>query len=389
MLNILRRIFIKDYKNIENEQVRIKHGVLASIVGIITNLILFGAKLFIGILAFSFSIISDSINNLVDMSSSFISLFGFKISSKPADEDHPFGHQRVEYIAALIISIVVIAIAIELIIQSVENILNKSVSTFTIVTFIILGISILMKVWQGFFYLKVAKLTNSLSLKASAIDSFSDVISTSAVLVSAILSYFFNWNIDGYIAICVGVFIIVNGVKMLIESANPLIGVSVNKELVNTIAEEVTNYKGILGIHDVIAHSYGPSNMFMSAHLEVDAKEDMLKSHDLIDCIEENIKKKYNIFFVVHMDPVDNSNPETIRLKELAISHLKEISDKLSIHDFRVVYGSTHTNILFDIVVPFDFIIRKEEILSGLKKLYNKEKHIYNLIVKFDHPYVK
>lgn len=388
MVNLLRKIFIKDYKNLNDDKVRVKHGVLASLVGIVTNLILFSAKLVIGILAFSFSIISDSINNLVDMSSSFISLFGFKISSKPADKDHPYGHQRVEYIAALIISIIVIVIAVELIIQSIENIINHSVSTFTIITFIILGISILMKVWQGFFYLKMSKLTSSLSLKASAIDSFSDVVSTSAVLICSLLSYFFGWNIDGYVAICVGVFIIVNGVKMLIESANPLIGVSANKDLVEQITKDVLTYKGILGVHDVIAHSYGPSNMFMSAHLEVDAKEDMMKSHDLIDCIEDNIKKKYNIFFVAHMDPIDNSNPETIKLKELANNYLINISNELSIHDFRVVYGTSHTNILFDIVIPFEFKISKEELLSNLNALYNKGEHKYNLIVNFDHPYV-
>lgn len=388
ILKLLRKLFIKNYKDLENLKVRNSHGVLASVVGIVSNLILFGAKMFIGVVSFSFSIISDSINNLVDMSSSFISLFGFKISSKPADKDHPYGHQRVEYITALIISVAVIAIAIELIIQSIENIINSNIATFSIVTFIILGISILIKVWQGFFYLKVSKLTKSLSLKANAIDSFCDVISTTAVLVSSLLSYFLNWNIDSYVAIAVGLFIIFNGVKMLLESANPLIGESVDKDVVNKITEEVLSYDGILGVHDVIAHSYGPSSMFMSAHLEVDAKIDILSSHDLVDCIEEHIKTKYKIFFVAHMDPIDLSNPETLRLKSIADNKLKEISSELTLHDFRVVYGNTHTNILFDVVIPFEFKVSQDDIVKQIENCYFSNEHKYNLIINFDHPYV-
>ena len=388
ILKLLRKLFIKNYKDLENPKVRNSHGVLASVVGIVSNLILFGAKMFIGVVSFSFSIISDSINNLVDMSSSFISLFGFKISSKPADKDHPYGHQRVEYITALIISVAVIAIAIELIIQSIENIINSNIATFSIVTFIILGISILIKVWQGFFYLKVSKLTKSLSLKANAIDSFCDVISTTAVLISSLLSYFFSWNIDSYVAIAVGLFIIFNGVKMLLESANPLIGESVDKDVVNKITEEVLSYDGILGVHDVIAHSYGPSSMFMSAHLEVDAKIDILSSHDLVDCIEEHIKTKYKIFFVAHMDPIDLSNPETLRLKSIADNILKEISTELTLHDFRVVYGNTHTNILFDVVIPFEFKVSQDDIVKQIENCYFSNEHKYNVIINFDHPYV-
>lgn len=388
ILKLLRKLFIKNYKDLENPKIRNSHGVLASVVGIISNLILFGAKMFIGIVSFSFSIISDSINNLVDMSSSFISLFGFKISSKPADKDHPYGHQRVEYITALIISVAVIAIAIELIIQSIENIINSNIATFSIVTFIILGISILIKVWQGFFYLKVSKLTKSLSLKANAIDSFCDVISTTAVLISSLLSYYFSWNIDSYVAIAVGLFIIFNGVKMLLESANPLIGESVDKDVVNKITEEVLSYDGILGVHDVIAHSYGPSSMFMSAHLEVDAKIDILSSHDLVDCIEEHIKTKYKIFFVAHMDPIDLSNPETLRLKSIADNKLKEISSELTLHDFRVVYGNTHTNILFDVVIPFEFKVSQDDIVKQIENCYFSNEHKYNVIINFDHPYV-
>ena len=388
ILKLLRKLFIKNYKDLENPKVRNSHGVLASVVGIVSNLILFGAKMFIGVVSFSFSIISDSINNLVDMSSSFISLFGFKISSKPADKDHPYGHQRVEYITALIISVAVIAIAIELIIQSIENIINSNIATFSIITFIILGISILIKVWQGFFYLKVSKLTKSLSLKANAIDSFCDVISTTAVLISSLLSYFFSWNIDSYVAIAVGLFIIFNGIKMLLESANPLIGESVDKDVVNKITEEVLSYDGILGVHDVIAHSYGPSSMFMSAHLEVDAKIDILSSHDLVDCIEEHIKTKYKIFFVAHMDPIDLSNPETLRLKSIADNKLKEISTELTLHDFRVVYGNTHTNILFDVVIPFEFKVSQDDIVKQIENCYFSNEHKYNVIINFDHPYV-
>ena len=396
MTNLLRKIFIRNYNDVSNPRVRQKHGFLASFVCIFTNLLLFAFKLIIGLMIFSMSIISDAINNLTDMASCVVNLVGFKISGKPADKEHPFGHERIEYLAGLIISFVIIAIAIVLGYTSVMKIVNNEVTDYSnttknIATFVILGVAILMKLWQGLFYKKMGNIINSVSLKASSTDSINDVISTSAVLVATIIEFILRANgvqIDGWMGLAVAAFIIVMGVKSAIETSNPLIGVSPDQELVKKIIGDILSYEGVLGVHDEIIHSYGPTKLFMTIHVEVDRKVDVMVSHDIIDNIEDEISKKYNILLTIHMDPVDCNSKKVIELKKFTTELLSHYEDKITFHDFRIVKGPTHTNVLFDIVIPYDSKVSEKEVIHNLREAYEKRKSKYFLIVKVDRKYV-
>lgn len=389
MVNLLRKIFIKNYQDVKDPKIRTKHGYLASGIGIVTNLILFIIKLLIGILSFSISIISDAINNLTDMASSFVNLFGFKLASKPADKEHPYGHERIEYIAGLIVSFIILIIAGILGYNSVIKIIEGGTSDFSILTFIILGCSILLKLLQGYCYFGIGKAINSVSLKASFQDSIGDVISTSVVLIASIIEFIFpEIKLDGYMGVLVALFIIVMGIKMVIETSNPLIGTTPDKDFVNCILTDIKNYDGVLGIHDVISHSYGPTKIFVSVHVEVDAKVDVLVSHDLIDNIENEIGKKYNILLVIHLDPIITDSKEVNDLKDVTTSILKNKSNLLTFHDFRVVFGNTHTNILFDVVVPYSYEIKEDELLEYLITEFKKIDTKYCLVVKIDREFI-
>ena len=400
MVNLLRKIFIKDYQNIGNPNVRTKHGYLASIFGIITNLLLVIFKLTIGILVFSMSIITDALNNFTDMASSIVNLLGFKLANKPADKEHPFGHERIEYIAGLIISFVIIAIAAVLGYTSVMKIIDNTATNYSnnavnIAVFVILGFAILAKLIQGLFYRKMAKIINSVSLKASAQDSFNDVITTTAVLVATTVEYILYLNgydihIDGWMGLAVSMFIVITGIKLLIETSNPLIGLTPDKNMVHQIIEDIKQYHGVLGVHDMMCHSYGPTKVFMTIHVEVDHRDDVLVSHDLIDNIEKEIQQKYSISLTIHMDPVITESPEINNL----IAKTNDIlvafpeGEKLSFHDFRTVNGPTHTNILFDVVIPSDTKIDDKELLIYLQNEFKKINSTYRLVINFDHNYV-
>lgn len=400
MVNLLRKIFIKDYRNTNDPNVRTKHGYLASIVGIITNLLLVVFKLTIGILVFSMSIISDALNNFTDMASSVVNLLGFKLANKPADKEHPFGHERIEYIAGLIISFVIIAIAAVLGYTSIIKIINQTETNYgndavNIAVFVILGVAILAKLFQGLFYRKMHKIINSVSLKASAQDSFNDVITTTAVLIATVIEFVLRKNglnvpIDGWMGVAVSLFIIYSGIKLLIETSNPLIGLTPDKELVHKIIEDIKNYPGVLGVHDMMCHSYGPTKLFMTIHVEVDHRIDVLVSHDLIDNIEKEIQQKYNILLTIHMDPIITESSEINHLMAKANEILVAFpnGEKLSFHDFRTVSGPTHTNILFDVVVPPELKVSDEELLNYLVKEFKKIDPKYQLVINFDRNYV-
>lgn len=396
MTNLLRKLFIKNYRNVEDPRVRQKHGFLASFVGIFTNFLLFAFKLIIGLLIFSMSIISDAINNLTDMASCVVNLVGFKLAGKPADKEHPFGHERIEYIAGLIISFIIIAIACVLGYTSVMKIVNNDVTNYdntatNIATFIILGVAILGKLWQGIFYRRMGKIINSVSLKASATDSINDVISTGAVLVATIVEFClrsYGVQIDGWMGIAVALFIIVMGIKTAIETSNPLIGITPSNELVSAVIKDICAYSGVLGVHDMMCHSYGPTKIFMTIHVEVDCQIDVMKSHDLIDNIENELSNKYNILLTIHMDPIDTKSEEVKELRYLTDKIITTYNPKISFHDFRIVKGDTHTNILFDIVVPYDVKQKDEEIIAHLREEFSKIKSTYFLVIKIDRNYV-
>lgn len=392
MVEILRRIFIKNYKDVENQKVRTEHGKLAAAFGIFSNIILFAIKLVAGFLSSSISIITDSINNLSDFANSTITLIGFKISGKPADKEHPFGHERIEYITGLIVSCIIVALAVLLLYQSIDKIISGTPvdSTWFVLSVIILGISVFLKLLQAYFNFKMSKIINSVALKATALDSLTDSIATTLLLVSAVLSKLFGWNLDGYMGCLVSLFVGYAGFKMIKETSSPLVGEASNYEDVVKIVKEIESYEGVLGIHDLVAHNYGPTKIFMTVHVEVDACVDVMKSHELIDQIEIDIRNKYGIELTIHLDPIDLSNPETKRLKEKARAVLKEIDETFTLHDFRVVHGEKHSNVLFDVVVPFEATIKEEEIKSLLTKKMNEgETKIINLVLQFDRPFVE
>lgn len=394
MTNLLRKLFIKDFNNTSEPKVRQKHGILAAVVGAVSNLLLFSFKLLIGLIVQSMTIITDAINNLTDMSSCVVNLVGFKLSSKPADKDHPYGHERIEYIAGLIISFIIIALAIMLGYTSIIRLINKDYTSYDTKTFIIaiviLSVAILGKLWQGLFYRKIAKLINSVSLKASAQDSINDVISTSFVLIATILEFVlakYDVHLDAFFSLAVAIFIIVSGVKLAIETANPLIGITPDNELVKNAVTDILNYPGVLGVHDIMCHSYGPTKVFMTLHVEVDQDVNVNTSHDLIDVIENQVGLKYNMLVTIHMDPIDTKSPLVLSLKEKTSQILTKFNPRLTFHDFRIVKGDTHTNIMFDVVVPYDLKITEQELYTYLDGEFKKIDPYYFLVLKVDNDY--
>ncbi|MBR5308205.1 MAG: cation transporter [Clostridia bacterium] len=374
MFNFLIRLFIKNHNNISSPAVRESYGTFAGVFGIITNLILFLLKLSIGVLSGSISIIADSVNNLADSGSSILTIIGFKLSSKPADADHPYGHERMEYLTGLGISVLILFIGFELLTSSAQKLFSPELPNFQPITFIILVISIFGKLYQGLFYRRIGRLIKSETLIAAFTDSFNDVISTTAVLISTVISFFSGIVLDGFIGIAVSLFIMYSGVKLVIETANPLIGTVPSKETIDSISEAIMNYDEILGIHDLVIHSYGANKCFATVHAEVDANADVLKTHDIIDNIERDFAKNLGINLVIHMDPIVTDSPEVDEARSVIKEIIRNISDEISMHDFRIVVGDTHTNLIFDVCIPFEFKYSEEEIKSVIdaetKKLH-------------------
>lgn len=388
MVNILRKLFIKDYKNVKDENVRLRHAVMSSIVGIIVNLCLAIIKLIAGVLSLSISIIADAINNISDMASSIINLVGFKIASRPADDDHPYGHERIEYILGIIISVIILVVGVELSYNSILKIINPSSINISLIVIIILCISIVIKFLLALFYRNIGKLIDSVSIKAASIDSRNDCISTLAVLSASIIYYYIGFiYIDGIVGILLSIFIIISGISLVKESSSPLIGVSLNKEELDTILNDILKYDIVLGIHDVACHLYGPNKTFMTMHVEVPSGENILVVHEAIDLIEIEISKKYNIELVIHMDPIENNNPYVMGLKEIFENALKSISESLHLHDFRVVRKSNSDNIIFDVIKPRDLKISNDDITKMLYE-YTKSRGNFLLVIKYEYSYI-
>lgn len=391
MITFLRKLFIKNYQDIGNQKVRESHGVMAAIGGIIMNLTLFAIKLTIGILTLSMSIISDAINNLTDLFSCFVNLIGFKIASKPADKDHPYGHERIEYIAGMIISFVIIAVAVLLGYTSITKLIaQEQVTQYNIWAFVILGVSIIGKVVLGLFYYGLGKAINSVTLKASMQDSFNDCITTGCVLIASIFQFFYPnlWWLDAGVSIIVALFIMYSGIKMIRETASPLIGLTPDSDFVKTIINDILSNKGVLGVHDVMVHSYGPTKVFMTVHVEIDGYKNLFESHDMVDLIEQHIKNKYGVLLTVHMDPIDTRSTELPMLKDVIENTLKEINSGLSFHDLRVVSGPTHTNVIFDLVIPNDFKMEISSLAKIVRENIQKVNNKYQVVINFDENYI-
>ena len=391
MVNFLRKLFIKDYENVTDKKVRDAHGKLAAFVGIFSNLLLFVIKGFAGIISGSISILADSINNLSDMGSSLITLFGFKMGAAPADKEHPFGHERMEYIAGLVVSIIILFVGYELGYSSVEKIINNEPVNINILVLVILGISIVIKILQAVFNKKVGKIINSVALEATASDSRNDVISTSVILVGSIIVMLFpniKFSLDGILGVIVSVFILISGIGLVKESVDPLLGDPAPKDFIQNISKDILSYPYILGIHDRICHMYGPTKCFMTCHAEVPCDEDINLIHDVIDNIEREVGGKYGCLLTIHMDPIDNKTESVIELKKKMISNLLTINSELSLHDFRVVEGPTHTNLIFDVLLPAGYKGNPEDITKELYNLLANEDKTYYLVIEYDHDYL-
>lgn len=387
MTNLIIRAFVPNHTETSNPAVRQRYGLVAGAVGICSNLILFLGKILVGLLFSSVSIVADAVNNLSDAGSSIITLLGFKISSKPADKDHPFGHARVEYICGLAVSFIILFLGLELLKTSISKIIHPEPMAFSILTVAVLTASILIKLWQGLFNRKVGNLIDSSSLRATAADSINDVVSTSAVLAALLASRFFGWNLDGYAGVAVALFILWSGVNLAKEAMDLILGTSSNPEQTRFLTEKVLSYPGIVGVHDIMIHDYGPGHAFASLHAEVPASTDIMESHDLIDNIERDVYREAGIRLVIHMDPVDTDNPEIERLRQLADGVIKGIAPDLTLHDFRVVFGTTHHNLVFDVVCPHGFSLRPQQLQEKIQEELTKIDPMLLSVVTVDTPF--
>lgn len=355
MSNWLLKTFVKDYDNVTNSKVRTAYGVLASIVGIICNVILFAIKLVIGLVLGSVAVMADAFNNLSDAASSIIGFVGVKMADKPADEDHPFGHGRMEYISALIVAFIVIEVGLSFFKNSIEKISNPQRITFSLVSVIILAVSICIKLWLGFFNRKLGNRINSSVMKATATDAFGDVITTAVTVISIIVAEFTSLNIDGYVGVLVSLVVMWAGIGIVRDTIAPLIGEAVDPELYEQIVKKVEGYEGIVGTHDLIVHNYGPGRSMASVHAEVPADVDLLKAHELIDRIEADVRNELGIFMVIHMDPIETKNEAVREYKAMVKEVIASIDEAIEIHDFRIVDGEEQVNLIFDTVVPYSY----------------------------------
>ena len=377
---MLAKLFIKDYKNVNEPKVRNAYGILATVAGLVCNAILCVAKITVGVLSKSMAILADGLNNFTDAGSSVVSMLGFRWANKPADKEHPFGHARYEYITGLIIAFIVLFLGFELIVSSVEKITAGEKTVATVIMMAVLAFSVVVKFGMFFYYRSVSRKIGSGSLKAAGADSLNDCISTIAILVCTVVTYFTGVELDGYVGIAVALFIVFNGIKLIKETMSPLLGEKPSPSLVKKISEEICAYDGVKGIHDLIVHNYGPNRYFASVHVEVDAKTDVLGSHELVDTIEREFLEK-GINLVIHMDPVIVDDERVNALKKIAVDALKSIDESLALHDFRVVWGEDRKDLIFDVVATYGFRLDDEEVLAMLdEKIKETDPAAYPVI---------
>lgn len=385
-MDFLVRRFIKNYQDTKNANVRTSVGKLSGIVGILNNLFLFVIKFLIGTIVHSVSIQADGVNNLTDAGSNIISILSFHLSNKPADKDHPFGHERTETIASLFVGILILVLGFETAKESISKVIHPGSIDFRIASVIILLISIMVKFWMYAYNKKLSKTYDSSLLEATALDSISDVCGTTAVLVSTLLSPVLHFNLDGYMGIVVSGIILYGAYGLLRDMINSLIGEAPDPKLVHNIVDMIMAHPAILGVHDMMLHNYGPNKIFASAHVEVDSSKDIFETHDHIDNIEREVKENMNIDLVLHMDPVKVNDPETELYRAKVVEAIHQIDPKWGFHDFRIVSGPTHANLVFDLVIPFEEKYTQEEIEEMLLKHIESDKKIY-LVLTIDHPY--
>lgn len=388
MNNRIFKAFIRDWEDVRNPKVRDSYGKLAGIVGILSNTLLCVMKILVGLISGSIAIVADAINNLADASSSLITLIGFKLAGMPEDKEHPYGHARIEYLAGLLVSVIIIVVGFELGKGSVEKIITPTPTEFNATVVIVLLLAIGIKVWQAVFNIAAGKKINSMTLIATGADSRNDVISTSVVLLSLIIGHVFEIQIDGYMGVLVALFIIWSGIGLVRETVSPLLGEAPDPEMVKEIEDIANEHEGVLGIHDLVVHNYGPGKVFASLHVEVDAAVDVMVSHDMIDNIEHEVSQQLNITCTVHMDPIDLTDPNREPLKHLLMEKLASVDGLQNFHDLRLVPGPTHTNVVFDVTVTPGCKLSEDEIAEIFAATVKEYNESFCTVVEFDRAYV-
>lgn len=368
MITLLSKLIIKNYNDYASPSVRLKYGMLCGAVGIFFNILLFAGKILAGTLTGSIGITADAFNNLSDAGSSAITLVGFRLSDAKADKEHPFGHGRFEYIAGLIVSMAILLMGFELAKTSVDKIIHPEEVTFSFLAMGVLIASILTKLYMFFYNRGIGKKIDSTAMRATALDSFSDVTATSVVLLSMLIGKWTGWKNDGYAGLLVALFIGYTGIRAAQETISPLLGQSPTREFVDKIEQIVLAQDGVIGVHDLVVHDYGPGRRMISLHAEVPADGNMILLHDTVDNLEKQLRKECGCEAVIHMDPVETNNKETNRLRAETLSILWDLDERLTLHDFRVVPGTTHTNLVFDVVVPFDFPMTDEAVRNAVNE---------------------
>lgn len=381
MITLLSRWLIRDRQLFTEPHVRLSYGVLCGAVGIFFNIILFVGKIIAGTLSASIGVTADAFNNLSDAGSSLISLVGFRLSNSKPDKEHPFGHGRFEYIAGLAVSMAILLMGFELAKSSVEKILNPEPVTFSILTVCVLGVSILVKFYMYLYNRSVGKKIDSATMRATALDSFSDVAATSVVLISTFVSKWTTFPIDGWAGLAVALFILYTGVMAAKETISPLLGQPPEEAFVKKIEQIVMGDPDIVGVHDLVVHDYGPGRVMISLHAEVPAEGNMIVLHDTVDNLEKLLRAECGCEAVIHMDPVALHDTETNRLRAEMTALVHELDERLTVHDFRVVPGHTHTNLVFDVVVPFGFPLSDEEVRNTISnRVLALEKNCYAVV---------
>lgn len=385
MTQLLLRLFVPDYQDPLKPGVRSAVGKLAGMTGILCNMILFAGKLFAGILAGSVSIIADAMNNLSDASSSIVTLAGFRLAEKPADEEHPYGHARYEYLAGLAVAAIIIIIGFELAKSAVDKILHPSAVSFTIITTIILLVSMLVKLWMMHFNHTLGQKIHSTTLEAASVDSRNDVLATGAVLFAGIVQQLTSWQIDGIVGLAVALFILYSGVQLALETVSPLLGESTSPELRDLIVDYISTDPRVLGYHDLMVHDYGPNKRFASLHVEMDQRIDPLLCHSIIDDLERECLSSHGIHLVIHYDPVVIDDPELNRMHKSVEQILRQISPELKTHDFRMCKTPTHINLIFDVSLPMDFVGQEKRIQNRIEQALSlKENTTVYTVITFD-----
>ncbi len=383
MINFIIKKFID---GTPEDKRRTRAGTVGGAVGIAVNLLLAAAKAVIGILFGSISVVADAVNNLTDAASSIITAFGFKLAGKKPDADHPYGHGRFEYISGLCMAFIVLILGLSLLRDSVMQILSPKAMQFSWLSVTVLILAVGAKLWLSLFFKKMNGLTGSATFLAASVDSRNDVITTLSVLLSLIVFKIWGINIDGVAGVAVSVFILISGIGLIRETLDPLLGRPPEKEFVDTIYKKVLGYEGVIGIHDLVVHDYGPGRVFVSLHAEVPANVNMLTSHDLIDNIERDFKEELGIETVIHIDPIITDDPYVNELKEQTLRVLRKIDMRITVHDFRVVTGPTHTNIIFDAVLPPD--LKEREVRQEFDTKLSQLLPDVRAVITFDSPYV-